>query len=272
MIHPQAGLIGDDDLQAFIDGRLPEARCTQVETYLSENPEIRDRVLLDRAYRDSLRAQLAGKFAEPVPPRLRIANIRATRRASLLPRMRTIAAALAIFIVGVVSGWILAPMLPPIVISNTATVADNATTAFRTFVVEVAHPVEVAATQEEHLLRWLSKRLGRPLIAPDLSRFGYQLIGGRLLPANEGAAAQLMYEDSSRQRLTIYVQAEQGSETAFRFWQAGEASTFAWIDQGFGFAVTACAPREQLLPIAEAVYHALLQDSGGVRREPKRQS
>ena len=81
-----------------------------------------------------------------------------------------------------------------------------------------------------------------------------------------------MYEDSSRQQLTIYVQAEQGSETAFRFWQAGEASTFAWIDQGFGFAVTACAPREQLLPIAEAVYHALLQDSGGVRREPKRQS
>ena len=131
---------------------------------------------------------------------------------------------------------------------------------------------EVAATQEEHLLRWLSKRLGRPLVAPNLSKFGYQLIGGRLLSANEGAAAQLMYEDSSGQRLTIYVQAEQGIETAFRYWQAGDASTFAWIDQGFGFAVTARAPREQLLPIAETVYHALLNDSGGARRDPKGQS
>ena len=81
-----------------------------------------------------------------------------------------------------------------------------------------------------------------------------------------------MYEDSSRQQLTIYVQAEQGSETAFRFWQAGEASTFAWIDQGFGFAVTARAPREQLLPIAETIYQALLRDNGGARRDPKGQS
>ena len=81
-----------------------------------------------------------------------------------------------------------------------------------------------------------------------------------------------MYEDSSGQRLTIYVQAEQGSETAFRYWQAGDASTFAWIDQGFGFAVTARTGRDQLLPIAETVYHALLNDSGDARRDPKGQS
>jgi len=272
MTDQQNGPIGEDDLQAFIDGRVPDARRAPLETYLSENPEIRDRVLLDRAYRDSLHAKLAGKFAEPIPPRLRIANIRSVRREALYRQIQTIAAILAIFIGGAASGWMAAYTLPPTAPLNTATVADNATTAFRTFVVEVAHPVEVAAAQEEHLLRWLSKRLGRPLVAPDLSKFGFQLIGGRLLSANDGAAAQLMYENSDHQRLTIYVQAKQGSETAFRFWQTGDASTFAWIDQGFGFAVTACAPREQLLPIAEAVYHALLQDSGGVRREPKRQS
>ena len=45
-----------------------------------------------------------------------------------------------------------------------------------------------------------------------------------------------------------------GSETAFRFQRDGDAATFAWIDQGFGFAVTAPATREELLPIAEAVY------------------
>ena len=255
------GPIGEDDLQAFIDGHLPEMRRIQIETYLTENPEISKRVLLDRNYRDSLRGKLASKFVEPIPPRLRIANIRSAHRDRALRRLRMVAAALGLFIAGAVSGWISAPLLPATVtLSNTATIADNATTAYRTFVVEAVHPVEVAATQEEHLLRWLSKRLGRRLVAPDLSKFGYQLIGGRLLSANEGAAAQLMYENSSHQRLTIYVQAESGSETAFRFRQAGGASTFAWIDQGFGFAVTARTGREQLLPIAETVYHALSQD------------
>lgn len=263
------GPIGQDDLQAFIDGRLPATRHAGVDAYLAENPEIRESVALDRAYRDSLRGKLASKFVEPIPPRLRIANIRSARRDAAWRRARMLAASLALFIAGVVGGWLSAPLLPEAMTSNTAAIEDNATTAYRTFVVEVAHPVEVAAAQEEHLLRWLSKRLGRRLVAPDLSKFGYQLIGGRLLSANEGAAAQLMYENSTHQRLTIYVQAESGSETAFRFRQTGDAATFAWIDQGFGFAVTARAGREQLLPIAEAVYHALLQDGGNAPGNPK---
>ena len=276
MSDPQGGSmsgpIGQDDLQAFIDGRLPETRRAEVEAYLAENPEIRDSVLLDRTYRDNLRGKLASKFVEPIPPRLRIANIRSARRDAAVRRARMLAASLALFIAGLVGGWLSAPLLPGTATSNTAAIEDNATTAYRTFVVEVAHPVEVAAAQEEHLLRWLSKRLGRRLVAPDLSKFGYQLIGGRLLSANEGAAAQLMYENSSHQRLTIYVQTESGSETAFRFRQAGDAATFAWIDQGFGFAVTARAGREQLLPIAETVYHALSQDGGDAPGNPKGQS
>ena len=139
-------------------------------------------------------------------------------------------------------------------VAPTASVAQGAQAAYRTFVVEVAHPVEVGVQQETHLLQWLSKRLGRKLAAPDLSPFGYKLMGGRLLPGGNGAAAQLMYDDASGRRLTIYVRAAEGTETAFRFQKEGEAATFAWIDQGFGFAVTATASREELLPIAEAVY------------------
>jgi anti-sigma factor RsiW len=136
----------------------------------------------------------------------------------------------------------------------TTGVAQNANAAYRTYVVEVAHPVEVASAQEAHLLQWLSRRLGKPLSAPDLTPFGYKLMGGRLLPGTDSAAAQLMYDDASGKRLTLYVRAAPGSETAFRFQRDGDAATFAWIDQGFGFAVTAPATREELLPIAEAVY------------------
>ena len=56
-----------------------------------------------------------------------------------------------------------------------------------------------------------------------------------------------------------------GTETAFRFAEQNGAGTFAWIDQGFGFAVTGMESRARLLPIAEAVYHALDGGTGTTR-------
>ena len=255
-------MIGEDDLQAFIDDRLDATRRAAVEAHLDAHPELRERVAAERRQRAMLRGQLAAKFAEPVPARLRIANLRAARRKTWAGKMRLAAAAVAIFVVGAAGGWFanrLTPASAPL--AATTSVAQGATAAYRTFVVEVAHPVEVGAAQEAHLLQWLSKRLGRPLAAPDLSRFGYRLMGGRLLPAGDAAAAQLMYDDASGRRLTVYVRAASGTETAFRFQQEGDAATFAWIDQGFGFAVTATASRDELLPIAEAVYHRFIGKS-----------
>ncbi|MBS0523651.1 MAG: anti-sigma factor [Proteobacteria bacterium] len=247
------GPIVEDDLQAYVDGRLTDARRAEVEAYLAHNADVRERVELDIRQRNALRGQLEAKFAEPVPPRLWLATIRAARRGTMIWRLKAVAASLLIFTVGAGAGWFAAhreTLAPP----ATAGVAQNASAAYRTYVVEVAHPVEVAATQEAHLLQWLSRRLGKPLAAPDLTPFGYKLMGGRLLPGNDSAAAQLMYDDASGKRLTLYVRAAQGGETAFRFNRDGDAATFAWIDQGFGFAVTAPVTREELLPIAEAVY------------------
>lgn len=260
-------MIGEDELQAFIDDRLDGEHRAAVEAHLALYPETRERVALERRQRAMLRGQLEAKFAEPIPARLRIANISAGQRGQWagwigMGRMRPSAAAVAIFVVGAASGWFasgLTPVSTPV--APTTSIAQGATAAFRTFVVEVAHPVEVGAAQEAHLLQWLSKRLGRPLAAPDLSRFGYKLMGGRLLPAGSVAAAQLMYDDASGRRLTVYVRAASGTETAFRFQQEGDASTFAWIDQGFGFAVTAMTGRDELLPIAEAVYQRFVGKS-----------
>ena len=252
-------MIGEDDLQAFIDDRLDGERRAAVEAHLAANPALAQRVAAERRQRDELRAALQAKFDEPVPARLRIANLAAAQRAPRARLWTNIAAAVAIFAVGAIAGWF-APQVvggitpSPVATAPTVGVAQGATAAYRTFVVEVAHPVEVGVQQEQHLLQWLSKRLGRKLVAPDLSGFGYRLMGGRLLPGGSGAAAQLMYDDASGRRLTIYVRAADGTETAFRFQKEGDAATFAWIDQGFGFAVTATATREELLPIAEAVY------------------
>lgn len=247
--------VGENELQAFVDDRLEGDRRIAVEAHLAAHPELADRIAAERRQRAILRSRLDAKFAEPIPTHLRIANLRAARRGLRASGWASAAAAVALFGAGATTGWFANTIAPaPTVPVPTASVAQGAHAAHRTFVVEVAHPVEVGVQQEAHLLQWLSKRLGRKLAAPDLSPFGYRLMGGRLLPGGSGAAAQLMYDDASGRRLTIYVRATEGKETAFRFQKEGEAATFAWIDQGFGFAVTATASREELLPIAEAVY------------------
>lgn len=262
----------DDDLQAYVDGRLEPGRRAEVEAYLAKTPEARERVAADQRLRAALRGQLEAKHAEAIPSRLLPANILAARRARLLRRAGAAAAALLLFTAGLGLGWFAGDRQGATRVASSAPattgVADNAANAYRTFVVEVAHPVEVDAGHQAHLLTWLSKRLGKPIDAPDLAAFGYRLMGGRLLPADQGAAAQLMYDDASGRRLTVYVRAAEGAETAFRFSREGEASTFAWIDRGFGFAVTGQLQREQLLPIAEAVYHRLSDgdDNAKVRR------
>src|SRR6185369_13024482 len=55
---------------------------------------------------------------------------------------------------------------------------------------EVRHPVEVDAKEKDHLVKWLSKRLDRPLKVPALGNEGFELLGGRLLPGNDGPVAQ----------------------------------------------------------------------------------
>ena len=252
--------IGEDDLQAFVDDRLAGPRLAAVQAWLETHPDVARRIAAEREQRALLRERFAAIAAEPIPARLHIANLRAAQRARWRAQARRVAFVVLIFGAGLVLGIGLdrlprggAGSSPP----ATASVTEGATAAFRTFVVEVAHPVEVGAAQEAHLLQWLSKRLGRKLAAPDLSAFGYRLVGGRLLPATSGAAAQLMYEDGAGKRLTLYVRAADGTETAFRFQRDGDTASFAWIDQGFGFAVTAVATREELLPIAQSIYRSL---------------
>jgi anti-sigma factor RsiW len=196
-----------------------------------------------------------------VPARLRIANIQSARRRKLRGAALRIAASLFLFAAGGAAGWVLhSAQQPPQ--AELALLTADALAAHRTFVVEVRHPVEVEAAQQAHLVQWLSRRLGRELVAPDLARLGYQLIGGRLLPAESGPAAQLMYEAAGGQRLTLYLRTEPHQDrTAFRFVDANGVGAFYWVDNGFGYAVSAAADRQTLLHVAELVYDQTLAAS-----------
>lgn len=143
----------------------------------------------------------------------------------------------------------------------------DAVAAHAVFVPEVRHPVEVAAAQHQHLVQWLSKRLGARLTVPSLDAAGWSLVGGRLLPGADGARAQFMYEDSTGARITLYL-ADAGSEsrdTAFRFETEGGVSAFYWVDGRFGYALAGQLERQVMLSLAEEVYRQLANASPQAR-------
>jgi anti-sigma factor RsiW len=141
----------------------------------------------------------------------------------------------------------------------------DASIAHVVYAPEKRHPVEVAASEQQHLVQWLSKRLDRPLKVPDLSTLGYTLVGGRLLPGETGARAQFMFEDAAGERVTLYIgtldarapDSPAARETAFRFTSEGPVPSFYWVDQGFGYAVAGKLPRDVLLKLATLAYRDL---------------
>ncbi len=243
--------IEENDLQAYVDNRFDPAHRAEVEAYLAVHPEDAKRMQAYQHQNELLSAMFDPMLAEPVPSPLRRPGFLRWSRGL---RYGAMAASL---VLAMMLGWYVRGTQQEEVIYTT--LARQAAIAHVVYVPEVQHPVEVRAEQEEHLTKWLSKRLGMPVHAPHLGNAGYELVGGRLLPGGEKPAAQFMYQDARGQRLTLYISTDSkgGKETAFRYAREGDVSVFYWIDASYGYALSGEMDRERLLAVAEAVYHEL---------------
>ena len=271
----------DARLSAWLDGELDADGRAQVDTWLRDHPEDAGQARLWAADRDALRARFDPVLDEPVPDSLRQTVLQAGRPA-VAPRAgwRQVAVAAGLLVTGAVAGGFLgaqvasSPDSHPLA-SLSLPWADaervrpggwthRAAVAHAVYAPEVRHPVEVNVAQgtateqraqEEHLSRWLGKRLDMPVPLFDLRAQGFELVGGRLLPDASGPSAQLMYQNSGGQRVTVYLRKpEAGASTAFRFQRDGDLGLFYWVEDGFGCALVGKLPRAQLLALAEAVY------------------
>ena len=205
----------DEDLNAYLDGELTEPARMDVEAWLNEEPEAAQRLRDTRLLNDRLRAAFEPVLTEPKTLELQ-RKVLARRRRPVAVDWRMLAAGLAIAVVSGAAGYGLHGLVerrePP------SSLAEGAIGAHAVFVTEVRHPVEVAASEEAHLIAWLTKRVGQALKAPVLTSAGYKLIGGRLLADSGQPAAQFMYEDGSGRRLTLYVRRDmKHPSTSFEF-------------------------------------------------------
>jgi len=206
----------------------------------------------DRIEYAAQNAALHRKFdavlTEPIPARMYMKR----------PAWLEYARAASILAIGVVIG-LAVPMFrasPPAPVATAAPLPIRAARAHLVYSPEVRHPVEVDAKDQDHLVKWLSKRLGMQLKVPVLTGDGFDLLGGRLLPGPEGPVAQFMYQDPSGKRLTLYVTRPHTGEavTAFRFAQDDGVSVFYWIDKDCGYALSGEVDKPTLARVASTVY------------------
>lgn len=242
----------DSELNALVDHQIDPARAAEIETWLAEHPAEAATVYAWKAQNEALHSAFDKVLEEPVPQRLQDIAGGTSRRHGVWSPM---AAAVAWLSIGGVIGFAAHGALPTDRPEISASLPQRAAIAHVVYAPEVRHPVEVGAAQQEHLVQWLSKRLGHALAIPHLDPQGFDLVGGRLLPGERGPVAQFMYQDKTGLRLTLYVRQDTANaETAFRFAQEGGVSVFYWLDGPLGYALSGELPRERLLLVAEAVY------------------
>lgn len=298
-MDPQADhLQSEEALHALLDGRLPADARAALERRLDEDRQARATLQAWQKQDEALRKLHAAVLSEPVPPSLLAAAHRAQdarQQARLAWRWGGMAASL---LLAFGLGWFAHGRLPGPGASDALDrrlaqqswpdFIHQATLAHAVYVPEVRHPVEVDATQEAHLVQWLSKRLGRALKAPRLAELGFELVGGRLLPGTEGARALFMYQDARGERVTLYLSGtpqdlpaampkrapqpvymdrpDQASHpgspreggTEFRYVEDGAVTSFYWVDEGMAYALSGNLSRSALLHLAQQV-HAQLQ-------------
>jgi len=111
------------------------------------------------------------------------------------------------------------------------------------------------ADEGVQLKQWLSNRLKQAIAPPDLSEFGYKLLGGRLLATDQGRPAALfMYEGPKSERLSVIMHPTAAHlNSAMANMAQGTFNGCGWIDNGLGYAVVAAVPQKELRRISDQI-------------------
>lgn len=241
----------DWSLHAYADGEIagPEARA--LDERLATDPEARASVEAWRRQKSWLKEAFDPVLSDQVPPQIKAA-MRHHRGFTLSPY--AIAAGLALLLIGGAAGWFGSLQMNP---PKAMEFADLAIEAHEIYTHENRHAVEVAANDSEHLTTWLSKRVGHKLVIPDLTARGYTFMGGRLLAASGQPAAQLMYEDQAKRRITVFLAANSGArESKYLISEKDGVIACYWLDGPLSFVIAGETSRDDIVSLAHIVYQS----------------
>ncbi|MBC8051043.1 MAG: anti-sigma factor [Chitinophagales bacterium] len=250
--------IGEDDLQAFIDGRLSLERRADVEAWLAAHPGKAYTFDVDKRIRADLR-DAADTLVEPVPASMRVAELRHSTAVARERLWRSAAAAIMFIMLGGAGGWVLRTALSP---SSTVGTMADATAAWRIFANDPFQPIELNAESKVQLASWIAGHVRRSIDIPDLSKTGLHFLGGRLLSADAGPAGLFLYEDAAKDRFIFYVRETSGERPKnLQILVSQGVETRFWFDGQHGYAI-AGPTNSPRLAAATDIVRRLYQGNG----------
>ena len=270
--------ISEEDLHAYVDGALSAGRREQVERAIELNPALAARVSDYFSLNNMFHERYDRVLNEPIPARLRTLKKARWSGAANWPRFAGMAAALVAGI-GIGIGTNMgrdALSLPGTSASSAANTRDvsaegmeamarQAALAHVVYMPAVDRPDDIGKDREQDFVQYLSNKLGTDVHPPLLTKSGFELMGGRILPGDNGPTAQFMYRDAKGERVTLCIARRKTSTniTAFKLYRDGPVNVFYWIDGDFGYAVSGGIDRKVMLELAHDVYAQLTPSTPG---------
>ncbi len=241
--------VTDKEIGSFIDREVRGAPRAAIAERLLADPQSRARHDADSRLKQLLREELAAFDPDPSAYALEASALAAARtRPNRRIGWRTVSSAVVLLAIGwgghigleIWREW----QVPPLV--------EEAAQAHQVFANDAMRPVESqnAAT----LTAWFTAHLGEPITIPDLRPAGLRFIGGRLLSSDNGALAQIIYEDADGLRLSLYIAEDHdsGSEDV-EIVRLEEVDAGYWRDGGVTYAVVAESSVEQVIAVASVI-------------------
>lgn len=248
--------VGEDDLVAWVDGRLAPDRESVVDAYLDKHSHVLARLNRQKVQMQGLAAALHPVADEPLPARLRVAAI--ANRPKALHWRAPIAASLLLSL-GFGGGWLSAIQRSPPQ-AGIAALATEASDSYRVYASDQFRPAELGPGERESFVRWASGRIGARVSVPDLASSGYSYAGGRLVATPHGAAALLLYTTKDGDRLALLTRPMQIDKTARMILTDDRGlGQVSWAAAGVGFALVGDRPASSLHPIADEARRQLMR-------------
>ncbi|MBO9465870.1 anti-sigma factor [Tropicibacter sp. R15_0] len=240
-------------LSAYLDGEMTPEENRAFEVDLENNPELAEMAMAWADTEEALRDMV------PTPSQEHLESLMASNMSRRVqPSWMQIAAALALVAFGAAGGFGFGEWRNQANALEQQAVFD-AWAAHRMFTAENRHAVEVAASETEHLQTWLSKRMGREMTVPQLTDHGMVFVGGRMLPFQDRAAAQYMYENAQGQRMTLFMtKLDEAGQSVQLYDTEQDETVVRWQDGEWLFVLVAPMARGELSPIATGVQDRLI--------------
>jgi len=240
---------GENDLLAYVDGQLDDAGRQRVEQYLLQNPQAAKKVAEWLDVNQRLRIVLTQQDPEldtaRYDPRLILHKLQQRRQ------MRLAMAFMVLISVGGggAAGWQFKTMQ----MQSATLPMEDAVHAYNLFTRDRLPMMDVAASNRDDMNNWLSRYFINGDMPPNFEKYGFKLLGGRLMATDQGPSALVVYQNAQGMRITFYIRPTGKTALKSGYRETGNLMAQYWSDHKYNYAIISPANDNQTAGVQKAV-------------------